>query len=151
MKRRAFLISTLMATLPLLSDKKENLWSTLQDIQDHLFPGASKYNSINYLMVVSKDRSFYKKNLIFIFNGVKRLKNLGYKKSIKKRKKEKILQLFKKSSFGKNWISTILTYTIEAIFADPIYGGNRDKIGWRDFNHRAGYPRPKYRFGKRDV
>ena len=35
----------------------------------------------------------------------------------------------------------IAYYGIEAIFGDPIYGGNFNQIGWKSVNH-AGIPRP---------
>lgn len=41
------------------------------------------------------------------------------------------------SSFdGKQFFEALLTITMEGFFADPIYGGNRNKAGWR----MVGYP-----------
>jgi gluconate 2-dehydrogenase gamma chain len=37
---------------------------------------------------------------------------------------------------GKQFFEALLTITMEGFFADPIYGGNRDKAGWR----MVGYP-----------
>ena len=37
---------------------------------------------------------------------------------------------------GKQFFEALLTITMEGFFADPIYGGNRDKAGWK----MVGYP-----------
>jgi gluconate 2-dehydrogenase gamma chain len=37
---------------------------------------------------------------------------------------------------GKQFFEAVLKITMEGFFADPIYGGNRDKAGWR----MVGYP-----------
>jgi gluconate 2-dehydrogenase gamma chain len=37
---------------------------------------------------------------------------------------------------GKQFFNALLTITMEGFFADPIYGGNRNKAGWK----MVGYP-----------
>ena len=37
---------------------------------------------------------------------------------------------------GKQFFEALLQITMEGFFADPIYGGNRDKAGWK----LVGYP-----------
>jgi len=37
---------------------------------------------------------------------------------------------------GKHFFEALLTITMEGFFADPIYGGNRNKVGWK----MVGYP-----------
>ena len=37
---------------------------------------------------------------------------------------------------GKQFFEALLKITMEGFFADPIYGGNRNKAGWR----MVGYP-----------
>lgn len=41
---------------------------------------------------------------------------------------------------GKEFFALIRTHTLEGLFADPIYGGNRDFVGWKS----VGYPGPYY-------
>jgi gluconate 2-dehydrogenase gamma chain len=41
---------------------------------------------------------------------------------------------------GKDFFETILANTIEGFFADPIYGGNRDMVGWK----LIGFPGARY-------
>ena len=37
---------------------------------------------------------------------------------------------------GKHFFEALLQSAMEGFFADPIYGGNRDKVSWR----MVGYP-----------
>jgi gluconate 2-dehydrogenase gamma chain len=41
---------------------------------------------------------------------------------------------------GKEFFETILNNTMEGFFADPIYGGNRDMVGWK----LVGFPGARY-------
>ena len=133
--------------------KKEDEWTLLESVQNHFFPqnrypSASNFEALRYLKIVSKHDSFGEKNLQFLKKGAKEIQKLGFKTNLASSQKEKILQEFAKSNFGNKWISMILTYTIEALFSDPIYGGNKDFIGSKSFEHNSGFPRPKNRFGK---
>ena len=40
------------------------------------------------------------------------------------------------------WLSTLITYTLEALLSDPLYGGNTNGIGWKWLGHDPGNPRP---------
>ncbi|MGD8384068.1 MAG: gluconate 2-dehydrogenase subunit 3 family protein [Lysobacterales bacterium] len=44
--------------------------------------------------------------------------------------------------WGEHWLALVLGYVLEALLADPVYGGNPGGIGWRWLQHRAGFPRP---------
>jgi gluconate 2-dehydrogenase gamma chain len=43
---------------------------------------------------------------------------------------------------GKHFFEIFLTNTVEGFLADPIYGGNRDFIGWK----LIGFPGPRYNY-----
>jgi len=45
-----------------------------------------------------------------------------------------------KGASGKEFFETVLANTIEGFFADPIYGGNRDMVGWK----LIGFPGARY-------
>ena len=47
-----------------------------------------------------------------------------------------------KSDAGKNWLSILTYYLIEALTLDPFYGGNTNKIGWNWLEHQGGFPQP---------
>ena len=155
MTRRVFLALPIFCSVAF--SKGEDEWLVLESVQRHLFPksreyiSASEFEATRYLKFVSKDDSFDKGDLRFIFRGIKEIQSRGYKSDLVFAKKEKILREFAKERFGENWISTVLNYTFEALFSDPIYGGNKNKIGWKSFNHNPGFPRPKKKFGAIDV
>lgn len=156
MTRRLFIFLPLFATFSFgffSFFKKENRWRVLESVQNQLFPktqhypSASEFEAVRYLKIVSKDSSFDSDDLEFLFRGVKEIQRMGYKSELLSKEKEKILKEFSKEQFGENWISMVLNYTLEALFCDPIYGGNVKEIGWKSFRHNAGVPRPKKRFG----
>ena len=64
-----------------------------------------------------------------------------------------MLRQIEQSNAGQNWLSLLLTYLLEALLADPVYGGNPDGIGWQWLEHQSGFPRPPadktwYRLGR---
>jgi gluconate 2-dehydrogenase gamma chain len=155
MQRRQFLVLPLVVPVVAYADRKD-LWELIESVQEHLFPKSKKYPSakafeaMRYLKMVSYHDSFDKEDLDFILRGARELEKRGYKSIMIKREKEQMLREFSKSQFGENWISLLLNYTLEAMFGDPIYGGNKDEIGWRAYHHHAGVPRPTKRFGAKD-
>lgn len=136
---------------------KDDEWKTIKTVQEHLFPksggvvSAREVGATKYLKFVAKDNSFDKDDLDFLLEGAEELSSRGFKNSLTYKKNEKILQEFIKTRFGENWVSLVINYTIEAIFSDPIYGGNKDGIGWKNFSHNSGQPFPKTHFGKSHV
>ena len=63
--------------------------------------------------------------------------------------RDKALQEFiSNSKMAKNWVSLILYYTLEALLSSPIYGGNRDRLGWRWLKHNTPKPQPIKPFGE---
>jgi hypothetical protein len=47
------------------------------------------------------------------------------------------------------WLSRLIYYTIEAMFSDPIYGGNTYELGWTSTLHTTGNPRPMKKYGRK--
>jgi len=60
--------------------------------------------------------------------------------------KEKALRAYEESSYGRNWLSRIMTLTMEGMFGDPIYGSNVKESGWKALHAFGGQPRPKSRY-----
>ncbi len=156
MHRRFFLSLPIMVTTVACA-KKDDSWLLIEDIQEHLFPKTKRYPSAKdfkasrYLKMVAYHDSFDKDDLDFILRGVKEVQKQGYKTILTKAEKESVLQRFQESRFGENWISLIINYALEALFSDPLYGGNKAEIGWKTFHHKAGVPRPTKRFGAKHV
>jgi len=85
---------------------------------------------------------------MFIFRGVGWLNELTQEKyqhdflKISTEKQEKLMTEFVESNRGHNWISTLLTYLLEGLLADPVYGSNKNGSGWKWLQHQPGFPSP---------
>lgn len=123
-------------------------------VQRDLFPntqGVPKSDEINasyYLSLIFANSRVTDENKTFIRNGVKWLNEesiLKYKKVYTKlpsQHRQEILKDIAKTNWGERWLDTIMTYLLEAMLGDPIYGGNRADSGWKWLNHTPGFPRP---------
>ena len=56
--------------------------------------------------------------------------------------KEKVLRQIEGSRAGSRWLSLMMTYLLEALLSDPVYGGNKDQKGWQWLEHIPGFPTP---------
>jgi len=129
-------------------------WPTLTIVQEHLFPpepdspGAKEINAISYLRNVLADPAIDKDRKKFILNGVKWLNELAIERHkadfthLSYSQQANMLQQIAKTTAGRNWISALLSYILEALLSDPVYGGNPNGIGWKWLEHRPGHPRP---------
>lgn len=129
-------------------------WVTLAEVQEHLFPsepnslGAKDINALVYLQNTINTPDFPEEEKTLIFNGVSWLEDLAKEQYTKKfiqldnKQKEKILRRIENSNAGSRWLSLILTYLLQALLTDPIYGGNPNGVGWRWLEHQPGFPRP---------
>lgn len=132
---------------------------TISILHEDLFPNGSNIpntNSINatfYLntVVLNHTRIDYETKA-YIRDGVKWLNEESIKKykkvyaKLPSNKREKILKDIVDTNWGESWLDTIMTYLLEAMLGDPVYGINGGKRGWKWLNHEAGYPRPKRAF-----
>lgn len=140
-------------------------WLTIAAVQQHLFPadktspGASDINALHYLQTMIQAPDIEQEERDFVINGEKWLNGIAQKAHAKKfieldaPQKESVLRQIEKSRAGENWLSTQLSYLIEALLSDPVYGGNPNGIGWNWLRHQPGYPTPSiekmyYKLGK---
>ncbi|MBN1377639.1 MAG: gluconate 2-dehydrogenase subunit 3 family protein [Gammaproteobacteria bacterium] len=130
---------------------RDDPWFTLAAVQEHLFPagedvpGAVDFNAIVYLHnaleIEQKDKDS-------IINGAGWLNDLTQKEfkklfaELNEQNRESVLRKIENSGSGRKWLSLMLTYLIEALLADPVYGGNTNGIGWKWLQHQPGFPRP---------
>lgn len=56
--------------------------------------------------------------------------------------REALVAKFVEMNWGKNWLSVMVTLVMESALLDPIYGGNKNEVGWNWLDHKAGIPRP---------
>ena len=132
-------------------------WLTLSAVQQHLFPagnssppsiGAKDIQALEYLRATMNTPDFDTEKAELIDNGVSWLNDLVKQQYSKKfiqldsNSKEKILRRIESSNAGARWLSTLLTYLLEALLADPVYAGNPNGVGWKWLQHQPGFPRP---------
>ena len=129
-------------------------WKTLAAVQEVLFPagenipGASDIGATVYLYNAIENPNADGEDKDFIFRGIGWLDELTrdqHKKTfvqLSAIQQDDIIRQIVKSRAGRNWVSMLLTYTLEALLADPVYGGNKNKAGWEWLQHQPGYPAP---------
>jgi len=129
-------------------------WLSIAEVQEHLFPaddtspGAKDIYALRFLrnMLDAPDTDSEEKE--FIIKGVGWLNDLSvkdHKKSFIKlnsNDKESVLRKIESSRAGSRWLNLMMTYLIEALLSDPVYGGNKDQIGWQWLEHIPGFPTP---------
>lgn len=160
--RREFIsiLASLPAVYPLSSLAKKQTsyikepWITLSEVQQHLFPkeknsiDARDIQALEYLQATMNTPDFDNDEKKLIHQGVSWLNDLSKQQYSKKfiqlddDSKEKILRRIEVSNAGERWLSTLLTYLLEALLTDPIYGGNQNGVGWKWLQHQPGFPRP---------
>ena len=139
------------------ADNHKEPWLTISAVQQHLFPeekssphsiGAKDIQALGYLRATMKTPDFDKEKEDLIHNGVSWLNDLAKQQystnfiQLDSNAKEKILRRIETSNAGARWLSTLLTYLLEALLADPVYAGNPNGIGWKWLQHQPGFPRP---------
>lgn len=145
-------LATNSSKKPVIEYNKEP-WITLSAVQEHLFPketsiGAKDIQALEYLRATMNTPDFNEDEKKLIHNGVGWLNALSMQTHSKKfiqldnKLKEKILRRIEGSNAGERWLSTLLTYLLEALLSDPVYGGNPKGIGWKWLQHQPGFPRP---------
>ena len=129
-------------------------WRTLAAVQEHLLPagpdipGAADFGAIVYLRNTLKNPAADGEDREFIFNGVGWLNDLIREQqrqpftALDETQREAVLRDIEQTRAGRNWLSLLLTYLLEALLADPVYGGNRERIGWQWLEHQPGFPTP---------
>ncbi|MBE9560740.1 MAG: gluconate 2-dehydrogenase subunit 3 family protein [Proteobacteria bacterium] len=144
----------LKAEQPLADWQTETDWQTLAQVQEVLFPagedtpGADDIGATIYLHNAIENPNADIEDKDFIFRGIGWLDGLTQERHKKTflqldaAMQEDIIEVIVKSRAGRSWVSTLLTYTLEALLMDPVYGGNKKGIGWQWLNHQPGYPAP---------
>ena len=162
MTRRIFILSIIgigtgLALLPQYAKTPILLepFKVIEAVQETLFPknlkipSALEFGATNYLLRVSNHSSFDKDDLKFLQYGTHLLiqKNPNFLREAPSIKEQILREFVESSSKAEKWVALLLYYSVEALFSDPIYGGNKNKIGWKSVNHHTGEPRPKVCFG----
>ena len=163
MKRREFIKFTSIALLTFNSTKsfakvftKESLL-ILDEIYEILFPKTSnmpsskEFEVLNYLVKNISYKSFDNSDKTFILQGLNDFSTSfpNFLSLDKEGKKVLIHEIVNTNDYAQSWLSKLVYYAIEAMFGDPMYGGNKNQIGWKSVKHKIGYPRPKLKYGQK--
>jgi gluconate 2-dehydrogenase gamma chain len=163
MKRRKFIKFTTITALLFSSniiiarDFSKDSLLILDEVLNIIFPktnvmpSAEEFKALNYLVKNISHKSFDNDDKVLIIDGTKDFQSSfpEFLHLEKKEKKELILSIIKKSQYAKSWISKLSYFGVEAMFSDPLYGGNSNQIGWLSVNHNIGYPRPLKPYGEK--
>lgn len=129
-------------------------WRILGLIQAHLFPsetqapGAREVNALDYLHFVMSWEGTDPVEPRILRSGLDRLREIaaqtagGTFEALDVPGREQALRTLESGEGGTEWILLVLDYVFEALLADPIYGGNPDRVGWRWLQIEPGHRRP---------
>lgn len=128
-------------------------WLTIAEVQQHLLPadkqspGAEQIGALRFLQTMLQAQNDPQETE-FIHQGVGWLNQLANKqyqadfKLLEPAQREKLLRQVETSDAGARWLSSLMTYLVEALLSDPVYGGNKNRIGWQWLEHIPGFPTP---------
>lgn len=163
MKRRNFIKFTTISAILFSTNivvarniPKDNL-IVLEEVLDIIFPKTSKmasakeFRALEYLTKNISHKTFDDDDKVLIIDGTKDFINSfpDFLNLKKEEKKELIFEIIKNNEYAKSWVSKLSYYGIEAMFSDPIYGGNYNQIAWENTNHFIGFPRPSKTYGQK--
>jgi hypothetical protein len=123
-------------------------------VQQHMFPAGTKLPAAQemhvtqFLFETASHPSYDKDIRAFIIAGAQELKRREKGNFIfyTDKEKEYALRTYEETPYGSNWLSRIMTLTLEALLCDPIYGSNIKEKGWQTLHAYGGYPRPQSRY-----
>ena len=154
--RRTFFQTTFLSTLVMITANNTLFASitplqTLAVVQEDLFPKEmiTKANAYAYVSLVFKHSRVSAEDKQFLRNGTKWLNEEAVAKynkvytKLSSKERQEILELISNTRWGESWIKTVLSYIMEAVLGDPLYGVNKDEFGWKWLHHSSGLPRPK--------
>src|SRR5262245_61100667 len=114
-------------------------------------PGATDAGVLNYIDLALAGayadlRDFYRRGIAQLDGYCRTTYNEPFAKLTAARQDEVITALEQGKAAGFTWPSaqaffnTVRTHTIEGMFADPVYGGNKDFAGWRLVGFPGAHP-----------
>ncbi len=124
---------------------------TIKRVQHDLFPLLETLNidSRRYISIILNHSRVTDEDKLFIRNGVQWLNEEAvqiYRKiytQLSKQQRQNILKSISKERWGESWIDMQLSFIMEAMFSDKVYGVNKDNAGqkWLNFSNGAPYPK----------
>lgn len=159
MKRRNFILLSSITPLLLNAatlDKPfvDERYVTLSEVLDALFPktktmpSAKEFGAIEYLISNINHPTFPKEDKDFLLQGAVDFKS-AFPEFFTLKNKVEFLNSAQENEYAQDWLSKVIYYGIEAMLSDPIYGGNKNQIGWQAIEHKIGKPQPKKKYGQK--
>lgn len=154
LSRSALVLSAEPAPQPVAGWAAQAPWTTLRAVLAHLLPhsddapGADDTHAIVYLHDTLENPAADGAAKARIVEGAQRVEAVAQTQhqqpfaALGEAQRETLLREFEAVRGGSAWLSSLLTFLLEALLADPVYGGNFDQAGWRWLNHPPGFPRP---------
>lgn len=111
-------------------------------------PGIEELNTFGYLMWVlgdaytlQEDKDYFKEGLQWSDDKAMEIHGEHFY-DLDQKQQQTLVDQFVGMDWGENWCSVMVTYIMESVVLDPIYGGNKDEAGWNWLEHVPGNPRP---------
>lgn len=113
-------------------------------------PGASDIRAREYIESVLADPRTKESDRTFLLRGIRSLEKLALEKrerafsQLSRSEQEELFQAYVDDG-GESWVASLIASVLEALFGDPVYGGNVNEVGWKWIEHTPGFPRPPRR------
>lgn len=133
------------------ADLPDAVWRTLAAVHAHLFPseagapGAAELDTLGYLKAALDVPGFDPAERAAIIQGAEAVEAQAKPYAfaeLAEAEREAVLRAVEATDTGRRWLEGMLNYLVEALLADPVYGGNPNGLGWRWLAHNPGFPRP---------
>lgn len=127
---------------------------TIELLQCDLFPALPNgldvhtINARAYLAHILRHPRVSLRQKHIIHQGIVQIEQLAKKRyratyvELGAKKRQVLLAQIAKTPWGEGFIQEMLGFIFEALLGDPIYGINKDGVGWRWTRHTPGLPRP---------
>lgn len=124
---------------------------TLTFVQEDLFPKTKELNvdTASYLLLILDHSRISTAHKEFLRNGVQWLHEESFRLygklyyNLSRQNRQEVLQKISEYGWGESWIEALLTYSMEALRSDIVYGVNKKDAAQRWLGFRAGEPHPK--------
>jgi len=123
-------------------------------VQEFLFPNdgngpsAKDLNAHHYFQWVLWEKGTDTEDKEYLMQGLDWVEETSQEETnrvltdLRPREQNDLLEYISTREWGESWFSMMLTIIFEALFCDPVYGGNVDEQGWKWLEHNPGQPRP---------
>ena len=128
-------------------------YKVFEALIEHMFSDTDGYvtsrlNTLGYFKAVLTDERIAITSRDYLVKGATWLDETAYEEydtafiKLSLTEKEALLQKVSMLRWGDNWLYKMMGYYFEAVFSDPIYGSNVEKVGWKWLDFHPGFPRP---------